>query len=520
MNIDGLFIKQLIVELESSLDHARLEKIQQINQGSFLFRFYRRGKKHKLLIHLFAHDYRMFITQNDVVANETSQFLVSLKKHIEGAILTSISQYLSDRVVIFEFMVNDFIFGQQTFKLIFEAMGKHANLLLVKDKKIIDTYKKMFFDEGRQLLPQADFEFFPSDKKSFDDIDYHLIETPKQLQSTYMGISSKLATYLFHFKKQINEIEMNPTYDLDTNMFYICDIFDDKHEKQYFNDLSSMMDAYHTKKVISKTSYDQFINKQLKKYRIKDIHLKTQLNEAKEQLNIKDSADLIYMSGMNLNQKSHEISVFNQTIKLDEHLTLNENAQKLYKKYHKAKRSIDPILQQIEENENLIQLFEEFQTYLDLSSAIDLADFEQSLIPYGYTSKKQTQKQQKHKQKPHVLEIIDEDATYYIGKNSMQNSYITHDLAQQNDYWFHVKGAPGSHLIVKSSALTEKIIRKAAMLAAYHSKLRLSSSIPVDYTQIKHIKKIPHKPGYQVFYHVYKTIFIDIDELLIKSYLT
>jgi predicted ribosome quality control (RQC) complex YloA/Tae2 family protein len=520
MNIDGLFIKYLIKELESSLDHARLEKIQQVNQGSFLFRFYRRGKKHKMLIHLYAHDYRMFITQKEVVANESSQFLVSLKKHIEGAIVSSITQHLSDRVVIFEFMVNDFIFGQQTFKLIFEAMGKHANLLLIKDHKILDTYKKMFFDEGRQLLPQADFEFFPSDKKIFDKIDYSLMESPKMISQTYMGISSKLATYLFNKKIQINDIEFNPTYDIDSNMFYICDVFDDTHKKMFYKDLSEMMDAYQTKKVVSKTSYEQFIKKHLKKYQIKDNHLRNQLNEATLQLKTKDEADLIYMSGLNLNQKTHEINVSNQIVKLDENLTLNENAQKLYKKYQKAKRSLEPISKQIEENENLIQLFEEFKTYLDLSSALDLSDFEQTLIPFGYTSKKQNKKQKQNKYKPHILEINDENATYYIGKNSMQNTYITHDLAHQNDYWFHVKGAPGSHVVVKTNTLNEPVIRKAAMLAAYHSKLRLSSSIPVDYTQIKHIKKIPHKPGYQVFYHVYKTIFIDIDESLIKSFLT
>ena len=96
---------------------------------------------------------------------------------------------------------------------------------------------------------------------------------------------------------------------------------------------------------------------------------------------------------------------------------------------------------------------------------------------------------------------------------------MTHKLAKKDDYWFHVKDFPGAHLIVDTDQLNENIIRKASMLAAYFSSMKYSSSIAVDYTQIKNIKKISGKPGYHVNYKNYKTMFIDIDENKVLSYL-
>jgi predicted ribosome quality control (RQC) complex YloA/Tae2 family protein len=109
--------------------------------------------------------------------------------------------------------------------------------------------------------------------------------------------------------------------------------------------------------------------------------------------------------------------------------------------------------------------------------------------------------------------------TYAIGKNNLQNEYVTNVYAQKEDYWFHVKDAPGAHVVVNAKTLTEPILRKAAMLAAYYSSLRFSSSIPVDYTKIKYIKKIPGVAGYKVTYQKQQTIYIDIDEQKLQTYL-
>jgi predicted ribosome quality control (RQC) complex YloA/Tae2 family protein len=517
MIIDGAFIHALVKELNSKLNKARLEKISHVTSESFLFQFYFKGEKLKLIIDLNANFFSAYITEKKVPNKDHSQFLLTLKKQLEGGILDSITQHQTDRVMLFNFTVYDFIDGPVSKTLVFEAMGKHSNLILIQDGKIVDTFKKMFFETGRQLIPGATFEFFPTDKKPFDHIDYHMIETPKNISASYMGISMKLATYLFENHKQISELPLNPTKDMTKNTGYFFDIFPNDHQKKSYQTLSELCDDQEIINTQFKQSYDLFIQKQLDKYNRKLGQLELSLDQTRKQLDDKTFGDLIYQSGLNLNDKQSEIIVYDTKVMLDPTLTLNENAQKYYKSYQKAKRGLIHINEQINETKALRDLFEEFKTYLSFASQDDIADLENDLIPYGYKAKKK--QVQKKKSSPNILKIVDQDAIYIIGKNSLQNQYVTHELARQEDYFFHVKDAPGSHLIVKAEGLDEKIIRKAAMLAAYFSSLRYSSSIPVDYTQIKFVKKIPKVPGYKVILKNQKTMFIDINEELINSYL-
>jgi predicted ribosome quality control (RQC) complex YloA/Tae2 family protein len=518
MIIDGVFIKHLIKELNQSLEKSRLEKISLLNETTFVMQFYHQGKKQKCVIDLNPSSFSAYITQKPITSKSSSQFLMTLKKQLEGGILNSITQYLTDRVLIFNFTLFDFIDGPVTKTLIFEAMGKHSNLLLVKDGILVDTYKKMFFETGRQLIPGANFEYFPTDKKMFDHIDYTIIDSPKMMTRTYMGISLKLATYIFERQLQISDLILNPTKDLTLNNGYFMDIFPNDHNKKTYASLSELLDDQKIVNKQFKQSYHLFIEKYIKKLFKKKEQLEKALLEAKAQLQDKNKADYIYQSGLDLHLKQSTLTIYDMTIMLDSQITLNENAQKFYKTYHKAKRGLVHINQQIKENDTLIDLFESFKTFIDISSEKDIKDIESELIVYGYKAKKQNiNKKQKHT--PNILTIKDEQATYLIGKNNIQNEYVTHELARSEDYFFHVKDAPGSHVIVKTEKLDEFIIRKASMLAAYFSSLKLSSSIPVDYTLMKHIKKIPKVPGYKVIIKNQKTMFIDIDQKKIDNYL-
>jgi predicted ribosome quality control (RQC) complex YloA/Tae2 family protein len=397
-------------------------------------------------------------------------------------------------------------------------MGKHSNLLLVQNDKIIDTHKKMFFETGRQLIPGATFEHFPTDKKPFDHIDFTVIEYPKMISNMYMGISLKLATYLYEKQIQIKEIKVKPTKDLDKPNGYWTDIFAIDHKKKYYETLSELLDDQETKNVQFKQSYQLFVDKQLKKYMRKKASLDQSLIDSTKKLEDRRYGDLIYQSGINLSEKRSSITVYDTDIELDATLTLNENAQKYYKAYQKAKRGVAFIKEQLDETKSLIELFESFNTYLEISNEADIKDLENDLMPYGYKAKKQ--KPSKKKQTiPNIVKIEDLDAVYLVGKNHLQNAYVTHELARSTDFFFHVKDAPGSHVVVQTESLNEPIIRKASMLAAYFSSLRHSSSIPVDYTSMKYVKKIPKVPGYKVMIKNQKTMFIDIDEDLIKTYL-
>jgi predicted ribosome quality control (RQC) complex YloA/Tae2 family protein len=516
MIFDGFFLHHLINELNQELSKARLEKIYQTSEMSFVFIFYLKGKRMQLKVDLSPHQFGMNLTETKAETTVTSQFLTTIKKHLEGAILEEIVQHETDRVANFMFTVYDYIDGPIPKKLVFEAMGKHSNLILVKDDLIVETFKKMFFEEGRQLIPSAHFDYFPSNKKPFTHIEYRTIESAKDLMNTYMGVSPLLAAYLFEHKLQINDIPMKATKSLKTNRGYVADIFDEPIKK-YYDSISLLIDDHQTEKNLSKTSHALFIEKQYVKYQKRLEQLEAHDQEADQMLGMKVYGDLIYQSGQPLEDKISSLEVYGTNILLDPLLTLNENAQKFYRLYQKAKRTKAHVEKQIEETNELIKLFLEYQTYVELSDHENLRDLEIELIQYGYKPKqKQSTKRGIHK--PSITKIQDANATYYIGKNSVQNAYVTHQLAQRDDYWFHVKNAPGGHVVVNSLELNEEIIRKAAMLAAYHSSLKASSSIPVDYTQIKYVKKIPGTPGYQVTYSQHKTIFIDIDDEKIQNY--
>ncbi|MBU1141391.1 MAG: NFACT family protein, partial [Firmicutes bacterium] len=452
-------------------------------------------------------------------SNINSQFLITLKKHLEGAILQTISQYQTDRVIIFNFSTNDFIDGPTEKQLIFEAMGKHSNLLLVQNGIIIDTFKKMFFEEGRQLLPMAQFEFFPTTKSSFMNIDYQTVFSSKDLVDRYMGVSPFLAKYLINHQANLSSIKAQPTRNLTEHKDYVFDIFESNIEKKYYSTLSEMMDDQPKLINISKTSHELFINKQSRKFRKKSEQLSDMLEDATLSLKNKEKGDLIYQSGLLMHEKLSSIEVNNTMLSLDPTKTLNENAQLFYKTYQRAKRAIEHIQDQNRQNNELIALFDEFKTYLDLSKGENLKDFELELVPYGFKGIKTKPSHKKQNKKPNYLKLTDDDVFYYIGKNSLQNEYVTHQIGKKDNYWFHVKDFPGAHVVVDAPKLDEVIIRKASMLAAYFSSLKYSSSIPVDYTQIKYIKRIPGMPGYHVNYKNHQTMFIDIDEQKVMSYL-
>lgn len=519
MIFDGVFIHHLIDELNLVLRKSRLEKIYQSDETSFLFVLYVKGERHYLALNLSSNHYGLHLTSENKSGQVSSQFLNTLKKHIEGGILESIVQYQTDRVIILKFTVYDLIEGPIAKELIFEAMGKHSNLLLVKDMIIIDTFKKMFFESGRQLLPQANFEFFPSDKKPFTEIDFQMMHSPQDFVNHYLGVSPFLAQYLDEHAVPILSIPVRPTRSLTQKKDYVLDIFPDSDQKEYFKSISQMMD---TKTVSSKPvlfSHALFIQKQIQKAEKKHLQYEEMLKDAKEHIHDRTTADLIYQSGIDLMEKHAFLDVFDQHIHLDPTKTLNENAQSYYKSYQKAKRSFQHIESQINQNHELLMLFKDLETFVSFATPESLKDLESELIPYGFKGHKTPKVSKKQSQKPNIIRLEDQGIVFYIGKNNIQNEYVTHVLANKEDTWFHVKDGAGAHVIVTTKTLTEQIMRKAAMLAAYFSSMRDSSSIPVDYTLVKYIKKIPGLPGYRVSYKQHSTIFIDVDIDQIKSFL-
>ncbi len=204
------------------------------------------------------------------------------------------------------------------------------------------------------------------------------------------------------------------------------------------------------------------------------------------------------------------------TIPLDPKFDIIANSQKYYKKYQKAKTAIHYIKEQMQYAKNEIEYFKVLSSQLNHCSLNDALEIQQELIINKYLLQNQA-KQLSKKQKPSYITYIVNDTFISVGKNNIQNEYITHKLAKSNEFWFHVQNASGSHVVVHTQELNEELIRTAALLAAYYSSLSLSSSVAVDYTQVKYIKKIPGKRNCFVTYTHQKTIYIDPDINIVKN---
>lgn len=519
MAIDGYFISKLVNEVNNEILNARLERIMQIETDIFVFQFYFQKKRTFLYFKLNAPN-ASFFTASSLISEDYQQsnLLNSLKQNLEGYILTSISQHSLDRVIEFNFTGNDFLDGKVNKKIIVELMGRHNNLILLDDNNtIIDAFHKKLDPNGRSILPKANFTYFPTSKTLFDD-NYVNIDSSKNLSLNYLGISPLLAKYLFvNRPSNILTLEVKPTFNNITNQFYWFNLFEETDDLKEYQSISEMLLILVSQKKKSNNQYINFITKEITKNQRLLENAKNNLSKAFNNLNYKESGDAIYSSGLNLNQYHTSITDYsNNQIDLDVKLNLNQNAQKFYKLYQKAKRSIDHLDDQIKQLENDQDVLN--QLLYDINSVdYNFLEIEEILIPYGFKNKKQ-RKNTKKKIKIVPLKFEYKDYIFYVGKNNLQNEYVTHTLAKNNDHWFHIKDAPGSHVILKG-ALTTESIEIGAMLAAKYSKQALNPIITVNYTNIKDVKKIPGLKGYNVILKKYQTINIKIDNDIINDLL-
>ena len=201
-------------------------------------------------------------------------------------------------------------------------------------------------------------------------------------------------------------------------------------------------------------------------------------------------------------------------ISLDPALTPQQNAQKYYKNYRKAKTAEEKLTEQIELAKNDLEYLDSVFESLSLAqNERDLNEIRAELADQGYARRqKNTKKNQKAPAVSAPLKFTtSEGFTVYVGRNNRQNDKLTMKDSNNNDIWFHTKNIPGSHtvLVTDGKQPTDKAMEEAAVLAAKHSRAKDSSQVPVDYTQIRHVfKPQGAKPG-MVNYVNYKTVFVD-----------
>jgi len=253
-----------------------------------------------------------------------------------------------------------------------------------------------------------------------------------------------------------------------------------------------------------------------KKYQLQEKQLKD--TEKREKYKIYGELIHTYGYGLEVGAKKLEASNYytNEmvTIPLDDQLSAMDNAKKYFEKYNKQKRTFEALTTLIEETKAEIAHLESISASMDIAQTEDdLVQIKEELIEFGYIKRKKTDKKAKIKSKPFHYRSSD-GYDIFVGKNNYQNDELTFKVATGNDWWFHAKGMPGSHVIVKANneELPDRTFEEAGMLAAYYSNDRNAEKVEIDYLQKKNIKK-PNgaAPGFVVYYTNYSlTIAPDI----------
>ena len=306
-----------------------------------------------------------------------------------------------------------------------------------------------------------------------------------------------------------------------------------EYTMQHFSSISAVLEQYYASRNvytrIRQKSVDlrrivaTALDRNRKKYQLQE----KQLKDTEKRDKYKVYGELIHTYGYGLEEGAKKLEALNYytnemiTIPLDSQLDAKGNAQKYFDRYNKLKRTYEALTKLTEETKTEIEHLESISTALDIAlTEDDLVQIKEELIEFGYIKRKKTDKKAKIKSKPFHYRSSD-GYDIYVGKNNYQNDELTFKFATGNDWWFHAKGMPGSHVIVKSNneELPDRVFEEAGMLAGYYSKGREDEKVEIDYLQKKNVKK-PNgaAPGFVVYYTNYSlTIHPDISGLTLVS---
>ncbi|MCI9381206.1 MAG: fibronectin/fibrinogen-binding protein [Dorea sp.] len=576
MAFDGITVAAVTRELSAALTGGRITKIAQPEADELLLTIKTPAGANRLYISASASLPLIYLTDENKPSPMTApNFCMLLRKHIGNGRITNVSQPGLERIIHLDIEHLDELGDLCQKKLIVEIMGKHSNIIFCDEKEmIIDSIKHVNaqMSSVREVLPGRPY-FIPDtmEKKdplgiSLEDFREVLLHKPaklgKAIYTSFTGISPVVAEEICALAGVDSQVTApDLTDDSLTHLYrqfsyYMEPIrsgdyrpviyYDGKNPKEFSAVLLSHYARYNTKEFDSisqvlKTYYadkntltrirqkstdlrhvvQTALERNRKKYDLQARQLKDTENRDK----YKVYGELINIYGYGLPSGSKELTALNYytdttiTIPLDPVLTPQENSQKYFSRYNKQKRTFEALTKLIEETSEDIRYLESISNALDIAmNEADLAQIKEELVQSGYIRRKAAKKKIKLNSRP--MHYISADGYHmYVGKNNLQNDELTFSFATGNDWWFHAKDAPGSHVIVKTNGdeLPDRTFEEAGRLAAYYSKNRGSDKVEIDYVEKKHVKK-PNgaKPGFVVYYTNYSLV-IDSDISEIKS---
>ena len=570
MAFDGIVVADLVHEFRNELIGGRIAKIAQPETDELLLTIKTNDGQRRLLISADASLPLIYLTDANKPAPMTApNFCMLLRKHIGGGRIVDIRQPKLERIIHFTIEHLDELGDLCRKELIVEIMGKHSNIIFcTSDGKIIDSIKHVSaqMSSVREVLPGREY-FIPDTMHKADPLTVDadtftglLKEKPmpvsKAVYTSFTGISPVTAEeichlagldsaipakeysedILFHLYTQftiylsaIKEGRFTPAiyYDgREPKEFAALPLnhFDGYECREYASISEVLSTFYSTRSLLTRirqksADLRHIVQTALERNRKKyDLQLR-QLKDTENREKFRIYGELINAYGYNVEEDARKLDALNYytnemvSIPLDPTKTPQENAQRYFAKYNKQKRTFEALSELSKETLEDINYLESVQTALDIAlTEEDLAQIREELAGAGYIRRRFTKKKVRIKNEP--LHYISSDGYHiYVGKNNLQNEELTFHFASGNDWWFHAKQAPGSHVIVKSNGdeLPDRTFEEAGRLAAYYSSMRGSDKVEIDYVQKKHVKK-PNgaKPGFVVYYTNYSLV-IDSD---------
>ena len=541
MAFDGLFIHSLLNSVKPKIINGRLSKIYQPFEQDLVLTFRKERKNIQLLLSANAQYPRFYITSQTIAnPDKAPTFVMVLRKYLEGSVLQSIEQLGVDRIVNFNFSNRNELGDQVQLVLSLELMGRHSNVILYDQKSghIIDLLKRINPDENRVrlLLPKAKYELpplisgingFEVTEKEFREKTMH--SDPVDFASQIGGLDrddrqeltgyleddfsySSFKTFMDQFNKKgafilktpKNKRKIFPYLPYHLNLTKESADPDINHALDEFYEYQSNQDWVRQKSA----QIERLIKNEYKKLTKKIVKLKKQLEQAENSEGYRIQGEILNANLSQVKPGMAEVSLPNYydnnrplKIKLDVALSPARNAQKYFTKYKKLRDSIKHVKEQISIAQDNLDYFDSVQTAIDNAEPQDIDQITEELMNQGYLKKPQKPKRKKKITEKNLNKFrISSGKTVLVGKNNLQNDWLTLKKANKTDIWFHVKNIPGSHVILQSAEATDEDIRETAEIAAYFSKAKNSAHVQVDYVQDKRVKK-PNgaKPGFVIY---------------------
>ena len=556
MAFDGLMTRAVTSELREKILLGKVEKVYQPEADVLVFAIHTKQGNVKLLISSGTSHARMHLVKEAPVnPPEPYPFCMLLRKHLNAARITDVSQAGCERIIEITFETMNELGFTVNKKLICEIMGKHSNIVLtdIESGKILDSIKRVGFDVNRvrQILPGLIYQYPPEQEKiPFDRIEDDSIELVngasdgKMLMSLVSGISPAFsqeaaghadrAAFISESIRRAETGDVEPRMYVDTEgaprEYYFEPLrdFEDTCAVWTFDTLSECLEAYFGLKVTSNqtrqkaSDLTRAVNDLLSKKYLKKKRLSEDLLEAENSEELRLYGELLTANIHLVKQGMKSVDVVSYYdgstvhIPLDVRKSPSANAQTYYKRYGKAKTAIREKQVQIEENEREIQYLESVAAFIETTETVEEVEaIRQELTEAGYLRPRKKGGYKEKKSRPQPLKYrLTSGMTCLVGRNNKENDYLTFKMAQKGDIWLHTKDIPGSHVLIQTGGeqVGEEDIFEAAAIAAFHSKAAKSENVPVDYVPVRYVKKpTGAKPGMVIFTNN-RTVYADPKE--------